>query len=52
MNGRAIALWAISGAMLAACVVAPAFAVDGKASMDLGENRFEIKALPWSEDRR
>jgi hypothetical protein len=28
-----------------------AFAVDGKASIELGENRFGIKALPWSEDR-
>jgi hypothetical protein len=45
MNGRAIALRAISAAMLAACVVAPAFAVDGKASIDLGENRIGVPPL-------
>jgi hypothetical protein len=51
MNGRATALRGISAAVFAACMVAPAFAVDGKASIGLGKNRFEIKALPWSEDR-
>ena len=51
MSHRATALRAISAAMLAACMVAPAFAVDGKASIELGENRFGIKALPWPEDR-
>jgi hypothetical protein len=40
MNDRAIALRA-----------APAFALDGKASIDLGKNRFGIKARPSSEDR-
>ncbi len=42
MSGRAIALRAISAAMLAACVVAPAFAVDGKASVGLGGNRIGV----------
>src|SRR5262249_48106128 len=45
MNGRAIALRAISAAMLAACMVAPAFAVDGKASIDLEENRIAVPPL-------
>ncbi len=39
MNGLAIALRAISAAVLAAWIVVPAAAVDGKASIDLGENR-------------
>ena len=39
MNGLAIALRAISAAVLAAWMVVPAVAVDGKASIDLGENR-------------
>jgi hypothetical protein len=39
MSGRAIALRTISAALLAAWTVAPAVAVDGKASIDLGENR-------------
>jgi hypothetical protein len=38
MSGRAIVLRTISAAMLAGCMVAAAFAVDGKASIDLGEN--------------
>jgi hypothetical protein len=38
MSGRAIVLRTISAAMLAACMVATAFAVDGKASIDLGQN--------------
>ena len=45
MNGRAIALRTISAAMLAACVVAPAFAVDGKASIDLGESSIGLPPL-------
>jgi hypothetical protein len=45
MNGRAIALRAISAAVLAACMVAPAFAVDGKASIDLEENRIGVPPL-------
>ena len=45
MNGRAIALRAISAAMFAACMVAPAFAVDGKASIDLEENRIGVPPL-------
>jgi hypothetical protein len=49
MNGRA--LRTISAAVLAAWTAAPAAVVDGKASIDLGRNRFEIKALRWSENR-
>jgi hypothetical protein len=49
MNGRA--LRTISAAVLAAWTAAPAADVDGKASIGSGGNRFEIKALPWSEDR-
>ena len=42
MNGLAIALRAISAAVLAAWIVVPAVAVDGKASIDLGENRIGV----------
>jgi hypothetical protein len=42
MNGRATALRAISAAMLAACMVAPAFAVDGEASVGLGGSRLGV----------
>ena len=42
MNGLAIALRAISAAVLAAWMVVPAVAVDGKASIDLGENRIGV----------
>jgi hypothetical protein len=42
MNGPAIVLRTISAAMLAACVVAPAFAVDGKASIGIGENTIGV----------
>ena len=45
MSGRAIALRAISAAVLAACMVAPAFAVDGKTSIDLEENRIGVPPL-------
>jgi hypothetical protein len=45
MSGRAIVLRMISAAILAACVVAPAFAVDGKASIDLGENSIGAPSL-------
>ena len=45
MNGWAIALRAILAAMLAACVVAPAFAVDSKASIDLDGNRIGVPPL-------
>jgi hypothetical protein len=52
MNDRAITLRTIAAAMLAAGMAAPAFVLDGKkASIDLAENRFKIKAPPWSEDR-
>jgi hypothetical protein len=40
-----MALRTISAAMLAACVVAPASAVDGKASIDLGENSVGVPSL-------
>ena len=39
MSGRAVALRTISATMLAASMVAPAFAVDAKASIGLEENR-------------
>ena len=39
MTGRAILLRTISAAMLTACAVAPAFAVDARVSVDLGEHR-------------
>ncbi len=42
MNGPAIVLRTVSAAMLAACVVAPAFAVDGKASIGIGENTIGV----------
>jgi len=45
MNGRAITLRAISAAMLAACMVAPAFAVEEKASIDLEEYRIGVPPL-------
>jgi hypothetical protein len=45
MSGRAMVLRTISAAMLAACVVAPAFAVDGKASIDLEENSIGVPPL-------
>ena len=51
MNGRATALRAISAAVFAAWTAAPAAALDGEASIGSGRNRFEIKALPWSENR-
>jgi hypothetical protein len=51
MNGRGITLRTISAAAFAAWTAAPAAVVDGKASIDLGRNRFETKALRWSEDR-
>ena len=39
MSGRAVALRTISATMLVASMVAPAFAVDAKASIGLEENR-------------
>ena len=42
MTGRAIALRAISAAVLAACMVAPAFAVDGKTSVGLGVSKIGV----------
>ena len=39
MRGRAILLGTMSAAMLTACAVAPAFAVDARVSVDLGEHR-------------
>jgi hypothetical protein len=42
MNGRATALRGISAAVFAACMVAPAFAVDGKASIGLEEYRIGV----------
>ena len=39
MTGRAILLGTMSAAMLSACAVAPAFAVDARVSVDLGEHR-------------
>src|SRR5262245_15043681 len=42
MNGGAITLRTISAAMFAACIVAPAFAIDGKASIDLEEYRIGV----------
>ena len=42
MNGRAIALWAIPAAMLAAFMVASAFAVDGEVSVGLEGNRIGV----------
>jgi hypothetical protein len=49
MNGWARALQAISAAMLAACMVAPAFAVDGKASIDLEGYRIGV-GVPSLDD--
>ena len=45
MNGWAITLRTISAAMFAACIVAPAFAIDGKASIDLEEYRIGVPPL-------
>jgi hypothetical protein len=42
MSGRAIALRAISAAVLAACMVASAFAADGEVSVGLGRNRIGV----------
>ena len=42
MSHRATALRAISAAMLAACMVAPAFAVDGKTSVGLGVSKIGV----------
>jgi len=42
MNGRATTLRAISAAMVAACMVAPASAVDGEASVGLGGSRIGV----------
>jgi hypothetical protein len=42
MSGRAIALRAISAAVLAACMVASAFAVDGEVSVGLGGSRIGV----------
>ena len=39
MTGRAILLRMMSAAMSTACAVAPAFAVDARVSVDLGEHR-------------
>lgn len=48
MSGRAIALQTIAAALLAACMIAPAFAVDGKTTIDFGSSR--IGALPEDFD--
>src|SRR5262249_58528924 len=42
MSQRAASVRAISAAMLAACMVAPAFAVDGEASVGLGGSRIGV----------
>jgi len=42
MNGWAITLRTISAAMFAAWMVAPAFAIDGKESIDLEEYRIGV----------
>src|SRR5262249_21354101 len=49
MSGRAIALRAISAAVLAACMVASAFAVDGKTSIDLEGYRIGV-GVPSLDD--
>jgi hypothetical protein len=41
VTGRAILLRTMSAAMLTACTVAPAFAVDARVSVDLGEHRID-----------